>query len=119
MKRLLVLVAGIGCAVLPRALPAQTIHGQVVDSVTGTPVGAGFVLLLRADGREITRALADPEGRFTITAPAAGTYRLRSERIGFKVATSPTITLADGQVLDYRLGITGAAVRLEEIVISA
>src|ERR1051326_2744914 len=108
MKRILILLGGIGCALLPQTLPAQTIHGQVVDSVTGTPVGAGFVLLLRADGHEITRALADPDGRFTVVAPAAGTYRLRSERIGFKVATSPTIALAGGQVLEYQLGITGA-----------
>jgi hypothetical protein len=112
------LLAGMLCTLLPRVLPAQTIHGQVVDSVSATAVGAGFVLLLDPDGREITRALADPDGRFTLTAPRAGTYRLRSERIGFRMATSPAITLASGQVLDYQLAITGAAVRLEEIVIS-
>src|SRR5438874_1805821 len=118
MRRILVPLAGIVCALLPQTLPAQTIHGQVVDSVSGTAVGAGFVLLLAPDGREVTRALADPDGRFTLVARTAGRYRLRSERIGFKVANSPVIELTAGQVLDYQLRVTSAVVRLQEIVIS-
>ncbi len=65
------------------------------------PVGAGFVVLLDADGAEITRTLTSRNGRFTFTlAPnQRGPLSLRSERIGYRVAvTEPFDVPADGPV---------------------
>ncbi|MBI4503375.1 MAG: carboxypeptidase regulatory-like domain-containing protein [Gemmatimonadetes bacterium] len=103
---------------LPLSVSAQTIRGVVVDSASGRPVDAGFVLLLGPEGKELARALADREGRFVLRAPAAGRYALRSERIGFKVTTSAPVELAADQTLQYRLVVTAVPVRLEEIVVS-
>ena len=73
---------------LTNPLSSQTISGQVIDSVTGAPAGAGFVVLLGADGEEIARTLTDRNGRFAFSlAPdLRGPLRLRSERIGFGVS---------------------------------
>jgi carboxypeptidase family protein len=102
------------------ALGAQTVTGQVVDSVSGTPVGEGFVVLLNERGREVARTLAAPDGRFTLDAPppGAGRYRLRSERIGYVATTSPFFTLADGQTLTQSLPVRALGVRLEPIVVT-
>ena len=85
----------------PPVVSAQTLRGQVIDSVLQVPVGAGFVVLLDADGAEITRTLTSRNGRFTFTlAPnQRGPLSLRSERIGYRVAvTEPFDVPADGPV---------------------
>ncbi len=62
----------------------------MADSVTGAPVGAGFVVLLGPEGEEITRTLASRDGRFAFNlAPnQRGPLRLRSERIGYSVSVT-------------------------------
>jgi hypothetical protein len=52
-------------------------------------------------------------GRYRLTAPAAGTYRLRTERVGFATAEAATVTLADGQTLDHDLRAESRRVVLE------
>ncbi len=116
MRRLTMVVALTVLGLRP--LAAQTIHGQVVEGTSGITVGAGFVVLLGADGKEVTRALADGEGRYNIKVPAPGAYRLRSERIGFKVSTSPAITISATENLEYRLEVSAIPIRLDEITIS-
>src|SRR5687768_13909123 len=98
---------------------AQTVRGQVVEGTAGAPVGTGFVVLMGPDAKELSRALTDDQGRFAIKAPAPGRYRLRSERIGFKLTTSPWIELAQDQILVYRLEVSAVPIRLEEIRVAA
>lgn len=113
------LLAVAGALAAPR-LGAQTVTGQVIDSVSGTPVGEGFVVLLNEQGREVARTLAAPDGRFVLDAPApgAGRYRLRSERIGYVATTSALFSLAEGQTLTQSLPVRALGVRLEPIVVS-
>ena len=47
-------------------LPAQVVRGQVVDSITRAPVGAGFVVLLDADGAEVIRTLTSRDVGFRL-----------------------------------------------------
>ena len=104
---------------LGKSASAQIIRGQVVEESSGAPIDAGFVVLLNAAGKEVFRTLADRAGRFTIRAPAAGTYRIRSERIGYRLAVSPDIALATGQTLEYRMSVVAIPVQLSTIQISA
>ncbi|MBI4420907.1 MAG: carboxypeptidase regulatory-like domain-containing protein, partial [Gemmatimonadetes bacterium] len=104
-----------GCLGASAGLQAQTVRGQVLEAATGTPVDAGFVLLLGPDGKEMRRTLADRSGRFSIRAPGPGQYRLRSERIGYRVVTSPPLELSADQTLDYTLAVRAVPIRLEEI----
>ncbi len=83
---------------LTSPLQAQVVRGQVADSVTGAPVGAGFVVLLGPDGGEITRTLTSRDGRFAFNlAPnQRGPLRLRSERIGYSVSVTEPFDVPRG-----------------------
>jgi hypothetical protein len=64
----------------------------------------------------VAAVLADSAGRYRLAAPAAGTYRLRSERVGFTTAAAATVTLADGQTLDHDLRAESRRVVLDAVV---
>lgn len=103
---------------LPSPLDAQVVQGQVVDSTSQTPVARGFVVLVDASGEEVVRSLTSGDGRFTLQAPAPGQYRLRSERIGYRAATSQPFALEAGETLDYTLRVAALPIRLSTVVVS-
>lgn len=102
-----------------RPLAAQVVRGQVVDSVTGTPVASGFVVLLDEAGREVGRTLSSRQGRFTLRAPRPGAYRLRSERIGYRVSMSAPFELEAQRSLEFTLEVAALPVQLETIEVQA
>jgi hypothetical protein len=63
---------------------AQQLTGRLTDAASGAPL-AGVVLNL-LDSTEAVAALAvtQPNGRFILRAPRAGTYRIRGVRIGYR-----------------------------------
>lgn len=93
-------------AAVPALSHAQSISGRIVRSTDDAAIMGVVVLLL--DGAEVVRArtLSDTGGRFMVRAPAPGTYRLRTLRIGFTAST--------GAPLDVR-GDTTVRVRLDQI----
>jgi hypothetical protein len=97
---------------------AQTVRGQLVDSISRTPLNGAFLTLIDERGIERARAITDGEGRFTVLAPAPGTYRLRSKRIGFKPYVSPTLSLAAGETTTYDAAIDPIPVPLKEVVVA-
>ncbi len=103
--------------VAPRVADGQVIRGQVIDSISGRPVSAGFVVLLDETGQEVFRALTGVSGSFAIRAQA-GEYRLRSERIGYMAYTSPPFVLAEGQELSYDLHIATIPTQLSAITVT-
>jgi len=74
-------------------LAAQSIAGRVVRNTDGAAIMGVVVLLL--DGAELVRArtLSDIDGRFVVRAPSAGTYRLRTLRIGYTATTGAPIAV--------------------------
>ena len=100
-------------------LRAQIVTGQVVDSMSGTPVGTGFVVLLDSDNREVARALSTGDGRFRLETQAGGFFRLRSERIGYQAFTSAPFELLVGQTLDRTLRVLAQAIRLAAVQVQA
>ena len=102
----------------PSQISAQVVHGQVVDSTSGMPVAKGFVVLLDPRGSEVVRSLSSADGRFTLRAPAPGSYQLRSERIGFRASESEFLTLAEGETVDFTLQVAQLPVRLDAVVVA-
>ena len=101
-----------------RTLAAQTVRGQLVDSVSRAPLSGAFLTLIDAQGAERARAITDATGKFTVLAPAAGTYRLRSKRIGFKPYVSPALSLVAGETTTYDAAIDPIPVPLKEVVVA-
>lgn len=101
---------------LAQPLLAQQAIGVVRDSA-GHPI-AGAIVELRAEGRTIARALATDAGRYRITAPRGGAYRIRVLRIGFRSLTDSISIPAAGQ-LDRDLFASPVPVRLAAVVVRA
>jgi len=97
---------------------AQTVRGQLVDSISRAPLNGAFLTLIDAQGVERARAITDGEGRFTVLAPAPGSYRLRSKRIGFKPYVSPALSLPEGETTTYNAAIDPIPVPLKEVVVA-
>ncbi|MCG6989109.1 MAG: carboxypeptidase-like regulatory domain-containing protein, partial [Gemmatimonadetes bacterium] len=91
--------AGLLCLVtaLLAATPAaaQRVRGRLVDAGTGEPVPAAEMSLLSGESgtRVVKRALTTDSGRFVLTAPRPGRYRLKAERIGYRTVVSPPFDL--------------------------
>lgn len=104
------------CLFLATALPAQTVEGRVVDAESGVPIPGALVRLLEPSGRGVAAALADASGGYRLTAPGAGTYQVRAERVGFATAPAATMTLADGQTLRHEVRAASRRVVLDAVV---
>ncbi len=99
-------------------LAAQAVRGALVEA-DGSPVPGAMVLLLDAGGAVKGRVLTDASGRWQLAAPAAGTYRVRAERLGFEATVSEPMALAAGQTADVRLQTARVAVSLDSVLITA
>jgi hypothetical protein len=89
----------------------------LVDRGTGQPIEGAFVALLDSAGLEVGRVLTSPGGTFLLRAPAPGTYRLRSKRIGFRPSESPPLALPDSETVSYRLEVDAVPVQLPAVVV--
>ena len=97
-RRMGLLTVLVSCLAFASA-DAQVVRGSVVDSATSRPIGDFTVQLIDSTGASVVAALGQSGGRFTLHAPAAGTYRLRVLRIGFRrTQTSPFVVGAGGTV---------------------
>ena len=110
------LVSLLTLAVCQSPATAQTIRGTVIDTITGSPAGRGFVVLLDETGRELARTLSLFDGRFTLNAPRPGIYRLRSERIGYRMWESQRFEMQGVTPYEVVLQIAALPSRLETLV---
>ena len=113
--RLLWLALPVVCSV---TLEAQTVRGQLVDSISGSPLNSAFLTLVDEQGVERARAITDGAGQFVLLAPAPGSYRIRSKRIGFRPYVSPALALRSGETTTYNAAVDPIPVPLKEVVVA-
>ena len=94
---------------------AQVVRGSVVDSATSRPIGDFTVQLIDSTGAGVAAALALPDGRFSVRAPAAGTYRLRVLRIGFRRTQTPAFSVGAGETVERSVAMPQISVALSSI----
>lgn len=97
---------------------AQTVDVRLADEVTREPAAGAIVRLLR-DGAPVALALTDIAGRVVLSAPGAGTYRLRADRIGYQGIETEPFTLAAGETVRRDLAMPGIRVNLPTIEVRA
>jgi len=100
--------------VLPFAARAQTMRGIVVDA-SSSPVSGVVVMLLDSASRVVARGMTTSQGEFRVTAAHAGTYRLRTLRIGFHPTISEPRLLAAGTEFSSRVELAGIPIALDTI----
>ncbi|MFI5229348.1 MAG: carboxypeptidase regulatory-like domain-containing protein [Gemmatimonadales bacterium] len=110
-------IAAIAAAALGAATRqggAQEMHGVVVGPA-GVPVPGVVVMLLDSASNTAARALSGGAGRYRVQAPAAGLYRVRTLRIGFRATTSEPVDLRAGQDVARDITVTGIPLALDTI----
>ena len=111
MRKFLVALLLAGFA---RAGFAQTIRGAVVGP-DNRPIPGIVVALVDATAREVGRALTDDRGEYRLTAPAAGAYRLRTLRIGFRPLLTEPFAIAAGAEVTRQLAVSTVAFSLDTV----
>ena len=111
-------LAAVALFTLGAPLRAQSIRGVVLDPA-GNGVAGVVVLLLDSLANTTGRALSNMRGEFRLAAPAAGTFRVRTLRIGFRPITSAPIALADGREVVQRFELSGLPLSLDTVRVLA
>jgi outer membrane receptor for ferrienterochelin and colicins len=101
-------------AVLPVAAQTGRITGHVTDAAKKPLSGAQVLVTGTALGAE-----TDADGRFTVTGVAAGTYAVRAQHIGYKVATKAGVAVTAGSAATVDFSLDATTVTLGGVVISA
>jgi hypothetical protein len=112
-----VVSAFIAVAVSATSAFTQAVRGTVVDPA-GAPVSGVVVLLLDSLDAPSGRALTNDLGGFLVRAQKAGTYRIRTLRIGFKPEVSEPIALDASREVQRRITLTSLAVALDKVTIA-
>lgn len=99
----------------PTGVLAQTVRGAVVTQGSGEPVEGALTVLLDAQGRRLVATLSGPHGRFELTAPGPGRYRVSAERIGYATSATPFFDLAAGAVVERTVVASVKAISLDAI----
>lgn len=97
LARRLVLLALLVVSVSARA---QTVRGRVVGADSTHGVAGTVVQLVDGAGRDVARSISDETGAFALRAPAAGSYSVRTLRIGFTPGTFGPYALSAGVATD-------------------
>lgn len=94
---------------------AQLISGRVVIDGTEDGIGAAALLLVDTAGTRRASSVSDSTGSFRIMAPAAGTYRIRVEHIGYAPLETSAVQAAIGMEIRLELRLAPTAVALEPL----
>ncbi len=97
---------------------AQSVQGVVVARGEN-PVSGVVVLLLDTSATIAARALSNAGGAFHLVAPKAGTYRIRTLRIGFTPATSAPFALVTGATQEQRVELTELSYAMDTTRVAA
>src|SRR5438045_752525 len=114
MKPLLQIMSLAGLAALCAApLSAQetgAVRGRITDQATQQPLSGVTVTVANRS------AVSQADGRYVVTAIAAGSYTLRARMIGYALVDQPVMVGSDTTVVDVAL--TGQAIGLSAVVVT-
>ncbi|HTE43998.1 MAG TPA: carboxypeptidase regulatory-like domain-containing protein, partial [Gemmatimonadaceae bacterium] len=85
---------------------AQTIRGVVIDQAD-KPVAGVVMQLLDSTSNVAGRSLSNERGEFRLASTRAGTYRVRTMRIGYLPTISEPAALLAGGEITQRVTLTG------------
>jgi hypothetical protein len=119
--RLLLAVALLATARLavPASGDAQNVRGRVLDAVTNEPLATTAIELLDEQRNVVARAIANAQGVFFLSAPAAGEYRIRAERIGYTTATLGPVHVAVEQLREVQLRLAADAIPMDALIVAS
>jgi hypothetical protein len=113
------LLAGALALVPAGEAEGQIIHGVLLDATNMQPIQGGMIQLFDEESNLVAVARSGADGRYQIQVPGAGRYRFTVTSIGYGLAGSDLIDIAERQSLEANLVIPPAPVVLEGITAEA
>jgi hypothetical protein len=98
---------------------AQVVRGRLTSAQGGGVLAGALVTLLDGRGAPVRVGVADAAGQYQLTAPAAGSYRVKVDRVGFGSHTTGEFALAAGQTLEMPVAVPPVRVSLAAIRVEA
>lgn len=99
---------------------AQSISGRITMGTSGLAVRGGSVILVDLSGHPRMAARSDSTGWYRITAPSAGTYKLRVQGAdGLVQVETEQITLAAGGFSELNVALPLSTAALDTVRVSA
>lgn len=92
---------------------------MVRDAATGRTIDVYTAHLLDVRDSVVASVLSDGAGHYAVRAPAAGTYRVRVVRIGYRAAVSEPFTLAAGERAERSFGVAAVPTALAAVRVNA
>jgi hypothetical protein len=99
----------------PISAYAQTVTVSLREEISGVAIAGAIVRLLGDDG-VVGQGLTNEQGRLTLRAPTAGSYRLKIDRIGASGLVTALLALAVGPPLRYDLAMPPRRTELPPLV---
>jgi hypothetical protein len=93
---------------------AQSIIGRTIDSASDGPVGLVDIELVNAAGNVLASVTSDWDGRFRLGPLAAGSYTLRTTRLGYADA-AVDVTVVPDSVVAVEITLSAAAIAIEGV----
>jgi hypothetical protein len=106
----------ISLALTPSVAASQSLRGRVVDAASRQPLLGVYLKLLR-DEKVVATATTDSTGRFVVSAPTGGRYRLAGSRLGYADATSAPVELSAGEAINAELLMSSEPVKVAPLVV--
>ncbi|HUF49465.1 MAG TPA: carboxypeptidase regulatory-like domain-containing protein [Longimicrobiales bacterium] len=88
------------------------VTGTVTDSVTGEPVDDAYIALLTAEGERVAATRTNRAGAFRLAGTGAGAFRLRIDRLGYRVKLTEPFEVAATAERRVQVSLAPAAVPL-------
>jgi hypothetical protein len=104
------------CLLLPSALAAQAVELRLLEEGNRAPI-AGAIVRLLGDKGAVAQGLSNAVGRIVLRAPAAGSYRLKVDRIGWSGTITAPFELAEGETVRRELEMAAQRTELPELVV--
>lgn len=100
------------------AQQAALVRGRVLDAETREAIIAASVTIVDGSGTVITAAMTGADGRFVLAVLDSGTFRLRTERLGYTTEERGPLTLSVGDTLTVDVTMTPEPLLLDQILVS-
>jgi hypothetical protein len=101
------------------AAVAQQVSGVVIADETQTPLEGALVTLLDEDGAARGRAVTDPAGRFSITAPYPGEWQLAVQFLGYRSLVTSPMDVSVGEWVTLAITLATVALAHDPVVVTA
>lgn len=110
---------GLGLALVPGLVRAQSIAGAVVEDASRTPVSGANVFLRRVGGGDEGNLVTDSVGAFHFALADPGRFVMRVTHPSYTTVESDTVAVGEDEAVTVELRVARNAIPLAPLVVTA